>query len=166
MEIVGIDRLAYEPDRHNQFVSSRHSGIGEHCLGGARFVACNWCRVFRLSSAPKANCRPRRPFVFRFAAGYSRCLRLFLASLRHWTSYLPPRRPHRMRLRNRRGIRWSCVWVKGREQIPLWATALSTRLLSLTWPCISICRCMDKPGRASTKLLPTRNGKSHLTRGW
>ena len=28
MEIVGIDGLAYEPDRLNQFVGSRHFGIG------------------------------------------------------------------------------------------------------------------------------------------
>ncbi len=67
MEIVGIDGLAYEPDRLNTFVGFRRSGIGEHRFGGVDFIACSWCRVFRFSSAPKADCRLRQPFVFRFS---------------------------------------------------------------------------------------------------
>lgn len=64
--------LAYEPNRLNTFVVSRHSMIEKHHFGDVRFVDCSWYRVFRLSSAPKADCRPRQPFVLWFAAGYSR----------------------------------------------------------------------------------------------
>lgn len=139
MEIVGIDRPAYELERLYTFVSFRHSEIGGHRRGGVGFVDCNWRRVFcpcvvgRHSSAPGEKCRPAADFRSSVCRGVFAPLRLFLGSLRLWPSAFP-RSSAKGKGAIVGGIRGL---VKGLGQVPLWETALSTRLSSTTWPHIS-----------------------------
>ena len=95
MEIVGIDRLAYELERLYTFVSSRHSGIGGHRRGA--FVL--WIAISVVFSAlalwgafhrcREQNVGPRRPSALRFAVGYSRRCGYFWGSLRFWPTASP-----------------------------------------------------------------------------
>ena len=92
MEIIGIDRLAYEPDRLNTFVGSRHSGIGEHRFGGARFVVLQLVSCFSLFIGAKSRLSAVAAFCSLVCRGLFAPSSLFLVLWWLWP-FCRPRRP-------------------------------------------------------------------------
>lgn len=164
MEIVGIDGLAYEPNRLNQFVDSRHSGIGGIALEALILLIAIGAVFFAFHQRQKQIVdHGGLPFfgllrVIRAVAvvfGIAAAL-IFLLSPEGSPDAAAQSLGNPLKLRP----------GEGPGQIPSRAMALSTHLSSMTWPHISICRCMDKNERGATERLLARNGKSHLIHGW